>query len=60
MNRRSLLLIEIVWIILGTACLAIAIREIVINGFGKAWLFLAMSAVAFILARMRDSQRKKL
>ena len=60
MNKKSLLLIEIIWIILGIACLAIAVREIAINGFGKAWLFLVMSAVAFILAWMRDSQRKKL
>jgi hypothetical protein len=60
MNKKSLLLIEIVWVILGIACLAIAVREIIINGLGKAWLFLVMSAVAFILAWMRDSQRKKL
>jgi len=60
MNKKSLLLIEIIWIILGAVCLAIAVRETVINGFGKAWLFLVMSVFAFILAWLRDSQRKKL
>lgn len=60
MNKKSLLLIEIVWIILGIACLVIAVREITINGLGKAWLFLVMSVISFILAWMRDSQRKKM
>jgi hypothetical protein len=60
MNKKSLLLIEIVWIILGLVCLGIAIREIATNGFRQAWLFIVMSAAAFVLARIRDSQRKKL
>jgi len=60
MNKKSLLLIEIVWIILGLVCLGIAIREITTNGFRQAWLFIVMSAAAFVLARIRDSQRKKL
>jgi uncharacterized membrane protein YbaN (DUF454 family) len=53
------MVIEIIWIILGLLCLGIAIREIVTNGFGRAWLFLVMSAVAFLLAGVRDRQRKK-
>lgn len=60
MNKKSLLLIEIIWIILGLVCLGIAIREITTNGMRQAWLFIVMSAVAFALARVRDSQRKKL
>jgi hypothetical protein len=60
MNKKSLLLIEIIWIILGLVCLGIAIREIITNGMRQAWLFIVMSAVAFALARVRDSQRKKL
>jgi hypothetical protein len=40
MNKKSLLLIEIIWIILGLMCLGIAIRETVNNGIGRAWLFL--------------------
>jgi hypothetical protein len=60
MNKKSLLLIEIIWIILGLMCLGIAIRETVINGPGRSWLFFVMAAAAFVLAWLRDSQRKKL
>jgi uncharacterized membrane protein len=59
MNKKALLLIEIVWVVLGLLCLGIAIRELIINGFSKAWLFLVMSAAAFVLASIRDRQRKK-
>jgi hypothetical protein len=60
MNKKSLLLIEIIWIILGLMCLGIAIRETVNNGISRAWLFYVMTAAAFVLAWLRDSQRKKL
>ncbi len=60
MSKRALLLIEIIWIILGIACLAIAIREIARDGAGRSWLFLLMAAVAFALAWLRHTQRKKL
>ncbi len=60
MNRKSLLLIEIIWAILGLMCLGIAIRETVNAGIGRAWLFYVMAVAAFVLAWIRDSQRKKL
>ena len=60
MNKKSLLLIEIVWVILGMVCLGIAVREIATNGIRQAWLFFLLSAGAFVLAWIRDSQRKKL
>lgn len=60
MNKKSLLLIEIIWILLGLMCLGIAIRETVNNGLGRAWLFFVMSAAALVLAWIRDAQRKKL
>ena len=60
MNKKSLLMIEIIWVILGLVCLGIAIREISTNGIRQAWLFFVMSAAAFVLAWMRDSQRKKM
>jgi hypothetical protein len=59
MNKKAILAIEIIWIILGLFCLGIAVREMVINGFSRAWLFLVMSAVAFAMALIRDRQRKK-
>lgn len=60
MNKKSLLLIEIVWVILGIICMGIAIREITANGFKSGLLYLVMGAGAFVLAWIRDSQRKKL
>jgi hypothetical protein len=60
MNKKSLLLIEIIWLVLGIICLGIAIREISANGFKSGLLYLVMSAGAFTLAWVRDSQRKKL
>jgi hypothetical protein len=60
MNKKSLLLIEIIWILLGLMCLGIAVRETLASGLGRAWLFFVMAAAAFVLAWLRDSQRKKL
>ncbi|MBE0679318.1 MAG: hypothetical protein IH592_11200 [Bacteroidales bacterium] len=60
MNKKSLLLIEIIWVILGIVCLGIAIREISANGIKSGLLYLVMAAGAFVLAWIRDSQRKKL
>lgn len=58
MNRKALLAIEIIWVILGILCLVITVREMIINGFGRAWIFLVMSVAAFTLAWLRDRQRK--
>jgi uncharacterized membrane protein len=60
MNKKTLLAIEVIWIILGLLCLVIAIREMITNGFSRAWLFLIMSGAALTLAWIRDRQRKKL
>lgn len=60
MSKKSLLLIEIIWAVLGLLCLGIAIREISLNGLRGAWLWFVMSAGAFALAALRDSQRKKM
>jgi len=60
MNKKGILAIEIIWILLGLFCLGIAIREMTTNGFSRAWLFLAMSVVAFVMAWIRNSQRKKM
>lgn len=59
MNKKGILAIEIIWILLGLFCLGIAIRELITNGFSRSWLFLVMAAVSFILAWIRDRQRKK-
>ena len=60
MSKKSLLIIEIVWAVLGLACLVIAIREITLNGLRSSLLWLVMAAAALTLAAVRDSQRKKM
>jgi len=60
MSKKTLLVIEIVWAVLGLICLGIAIREITLDGLRGAWLWIVMSAGAFALAALRDSQRKKM
>jgi hypothetical protein len=60
MNKKAILAIEIVWIILGILCLAVFFRESVITKGDRAWLFALMSVVAFAMAWIRDGQRKKL
>lgn len=60
MSKKSLLLIEIVWALLGLACLGIAVREIIRSGLRGSLLWLVMAAVALTLAALRDSQRKKM
>jgi hypothetical protein len=59
MNKKGILGIEIIWIFIGFICLGIAVREMTINGFSRAWLSLVMSGVAFVMAWIRDRQRKK-
>jgi len=59
MNKKAILVIEIIWITLGILCFMITIREIFFTGGDKAWLFGVMTAIAFLLAWLRDRQRKK-
>jgi len=60
MNKKAVLAIEIVWITLGLLCLTVTFREIIITKGDRAWIFGLMSAVAFLMAWIRDRQRKKL
>lgn len=60
MNKKAILAIEIVWVILGILCLAVFFREVFITKGDRAWLFALMSVVAFVMALIRDGQRKKL
>ena len=60
MNKKAILAIEAIWIILGFLCLLVSLREFFITKGNRAWLFAIMSAVAFLMAWLRDGQRKKL
>jgi hypothetical protein len=60
MNKKSSLIIEVVWVAIGAACLYISVKEILNGDIRQAGTFLVMSVVSFLLAWFRDHQRKKL
>jgi len=59
MNKKSSLIIEVVWIAIGAICLYISVKEIFNGNTRQSGAFFAMSAVSFLLAWFRDHQRKK-
>ncbi|HCC70562.1 MAG TPA: hypothetical protein DEQ09_05355 [Bacteroidales bacterium] len=59
MNKRTLIILEVLWIVIGVLCIAAAIHNKIISG-GERFLILAgMGILAFIMAYLRDRQRKK-
>jgi hypothetical protein len=58
MNKRFLLILEIIWIVTGTLCLAAGIRNAVSSGDSKTFIFLLLAFISFIFAWLRHRQRK--
>lgn len=60
MRNKSILILEIIWLITGFLCLAAGTRMLVESGFSKrVLLFGLMALVSFLFALMRHRQRKK-
>jgi hypothetical protein len=59
MNKRSLLVLEIIWIATGILCLAAGTRFAIRTGGIKTFLFLLMALISFLFAWLRHRQRKK-
>ncbi len=59
MNRKYLLVIEIVWIATGLLCIAAAVRYLTISGGPRVFIFIAMAIVSFLFAFVRHRERKK-
>ena len=59
MNKKSLLILEIVWIIVGILCIAAGIRFAIMTGGSRVFIFILMALVSFVFAWMRHMQRKK-
>jgi len=59
MNKKAILVIEILWVTIGFLCLFVTARELFITKGDKAWLFGIMTVISFGLAWVRDRQRKK-
>lgn len=59
MNKRTLLILEIIWIVIGIMCIAAAIHNRITGNGDRFLLFTGMGLLAFVMAWLRDRQRKK-
>jgi len=59
MKNRTLLVLEVVWIIVGTASIAAGIRYAISPGGTRTLVFFGMALVSFLFAWARHNQRKK-
>ncbi|MBS0010690.1 MAG: hypothetical protein KFF49_04730 [Bacteroidales bacterium] len=59
MNKRTLIILEILWIVIGVFCIAAAIHNKFTSGGERFLILLGMGVLSFIMAYFRDRQRKK-
>jgi uncharacterized membrane protein len=59
MNKKSLLVLEIVWIIVGVLSIAAGINYSIKTGGTKVYVFFLMALVSFVFGLIRHNQRKK-
>jgi hypothetical protein len=59
MNKKSLLVLEIVWISVGIICIIAGIRLAIKTGGSGRFTFFIMALVSFVFAFIRHRQRKK-
>jgi hypothetical protein len=59
MNKKSLLILEIVWIIVAILCIAACIRYTIKSDGSKAIISIIMALVSIAFAWVRHRQRKK-
>ncbi len=59
MSKKFLLVLEIIWIITGTLCIAAGIRYIVRDSGKMFYLFPLLALISFLFAWLRHRERKK-
>lgn len=59
MNKRTLIILEILWIVIGVLCVAASIHNKITSGGERFLILLGMGILAFIMAFVRDRQRRK-
>jgi hypothetical protein len=60
MNKKYLLILEIIWIITGILCIGAGVRFALSNqGSFKILIFILMAAISFLFAWLRHRERKK-
>jgi hypothetical protein len=60
MNKKALLVLEVIWITVGVLSLVAGFFYGIKTGGSKVFVFLLMGLVSFVFAYIRHSQRKKL
>lgn len=58
MNKKSLLILEIAWIIIGILCMAAAIHNKIVLDGNRFVLLLLMGIASLVMAWFRNNQRK--
>jgi len=59
MKSRTLLILEVVWLVVGVASIAEGIRYAISPGGARTFIFFGMALVSFLFAWVRHSQRNK-
>jgi hypothetical protein len=59
MKNSSFLVLEIVWIVVGFACIAAGVKSAIDTGGYRFLIFLIMAVISFGFALLRHNQRKK-
>ena len=59
MNKRTLIILEILWIVIGVFCIAAAVHNKITSGGERFLILLGMGMLAFIMAYVRERQRRK-
>ena len=59
MSKKSLIVLEIIWITVGIICIVSGIRFAITTGGSRVLIFILMAFVSFAFAWIRHRQRKK-
>lgn len=59
MNRSTVHILEILWLIAGILSLGAGMHQTIKEGFARSWVFLVMALLAFAMYSLRRNYRKK-
>ena len=59
MNKTTLIILEITWIIIAVLCFVAAVHSRVNDGGNRFYLLMGMGVIAGVMAYIRDTQRRK-
>ena len=59
MSKKSLIILEIAWLVVGVLCVAAGIRSLIYSGGNRYLAFFLMALISLGMAWFRNNQRKK-